>query len=318
MWFHGTESFSELLNFGDYQYKMIRSADFYRFIRKELSDNSNVCFSQSEIYSINSETAFVKTENGEYAAKGFVFDSFTRKTYDNPKYQNLWQHFVGWTIETEKEVFAPNEATLFDFRVEQKGECRFIYILPFSAKRALIEYTIFSDNLPEKSEYEFYLKDYISRILKTESYKILEIESGVIPMSDEPHAPMPSAKVIRIGTAGGYVKPSTGYSFTRTQNYLQNLVAGIENPSSALNTPHSLWKSYLDSVLLNVLRTKKHSAPDIFTQLFKQNETMQMLKFLDEETSFAEDLRIMKTVPLAPFTKAAIEESSKLIMRTEN
>lgn len=343
LWFYGTQNFSELLDFGDYEYKMIRAVDFYRFIRKELSENPNVSFLQTEIQSINSEKAVVQTEKGEFAAKEFVFDSFTRKTYDDPKYQNLRQHFVGWTIETDKDVFAPSEATLFDFRVDQKEECRFVYILPFSAKQALLEYTIFSDNLPEKSEYEFYLKDYISRILKTKNYKILETESGVIPMSDEPHMQMPSPKIIRIGTAGGYVKPSTGYSFARTQKYLQNLVENLEISDLKLNSPDSRslksgnlqhtafdprlktqdsrlkkWKAYLDSVLLNVLRTKKHVAADVFTQLFKRNETTQVLKFLDEETSFAEDFRIMQSVPLAPFTKAAIEEASKFIIRAKN
>jgi hypothetical protein len=39
------------------------------------------------------------------------------------------------------------------------------------------------------------------------------------------------------------------------------------------------------------------------------------LKFLDEETSLSEDLQIMKTVPLAPFTKAAIETVVKKITR---
>ena len=77
--------------------------------------------------------------------------------------------------------------TLFDFRVEQKNECRFIYILPFSATKALVEFTVFSDNILEKREYEFYLKNYLAEVLKIENYKILETETGVIPMSDEPH-----------------------------------------------------------------------------------------------------------------------------------
>jgi lycopene beta-cyclase len=318
LWFHGTGNFSELLNFGEYEYKMIRAVDFYAFIRKELSCNPNISFLQSEIQSMHIETAFVKTANGEFLAKEYVFDSLTRKDYDNPKYQNLWQHFVGWKIETDENVFTPDQATLFDFRVEQKGECRFIYILPFSPNKALLEYTVFSDNLLEKNEYEFYLKDYISRVLKTENYKVIEIESGVIPMSDEPHIQMPSPKIIRIGTTGGYVKPSTGYSFARTQRYLQKLVANLEAQHSALGTRHSFWKMYLDSVLLNVLRTKKHSAADVFTQLFKRNETEQVLKFLDEETNLSEDLRIMRSVPLAPFIKAALEEAPKLINRTGN
>ncbi len=267
---------------------------------------------QSEIISV--ENGIVKTSEDEFSANEFVFDSFTRKTYDNPKFQNLFQHFRGWLVETENEIFNRREPTLFDFRVEQKGECRFIYILPFSASKALVEFTVFSDNILEKQEYEENLKTYLADILKIGNYKILETETGVIPMSDEPHEQFPDEKTVRIGTSGGYVKPSTGYSFKRTQDFLQKIVKDLENSNFKFqisNFKFQNWKNYLDSVLLDVLLNKKHPADDVFTSLFSKNATEKVLKFLDEETSVREDLRIMKTVPLAPFAKAAIETAMK-------
>ena len=291
---------------------MIRAVDFYEFVFDKIKPNPNFTFLQSEIISI--ENAKVKTVNGEFLADELVFDSFTRKTYDDPKYQNLFQHFHGWLIETENNSFNPNEPKLFDFRVEQKNECRFIYILPFSTKKALVEFTVFSDNMLAKTEYEENLKKYLADILKIESYKILETEAGVIPMSDEPHEQFPDEKIVRIGTSGGYVKPSTGYSFKRTQNILQKIVKDLEKPKTKNQKPktkNQKWKSFLDSVLLDVIRTKKHAADDVFTALFSKNPTDKVLKFLDEETSVKEDFKIMKTVPLAPFTKAAIETALK-------
>lgn len=305
--FYGTRGFSEVLDLGEYKYKMIRAADFYKFAFDKIELNPNFEFIQSEIISIENET--ITTANGEFFANELVFDSFTRKTYDDPKFHNLFQHFHGWLVETETNVFNEREPTLFDFRIAQKSECRFIYILPFSATKALIEFTVFSDNILEKTEYEENLKSYLADVLKIENYKILETEAGIIPMSDEPHQRFPAEKQIRIGTSGGYVKPSTGYSFKRTQNILRKLVIDLENGKrtrhSALSTER--WKMYLDSVLLNVLLTKKHPADDVFTALFSKNKTDLVLKFLDEKTSLKEDLQIMKTVPLAPFTKAAIE-----------
>jgi lycopene beta-cyclase len=130
-------------------------------------------------------------------------------------------------------------------------------------------------------------------------------------MSDEPHEEFPAQKTIRIGTAGGYVKPSTGYSFQRTQRRLQQLVENLENhiPNPKSQIPN--WKGYLDSVLLNVFLAKKHPADDVFTCLFAKNKPEQILKFLDEDTTFAEDLRIMKTVPRTAFTKAAVRTAVK-------
>jgi lycopene beta-cyclase len=310
VWFHGTQKFSEYLNLENYTYKMIRAVDFYEFVFSQIKENSNFTFLEAEISAIENDV--VQTNQGEFRASEFVFDSFTRKSYDNPKYQNLWQHFLGWTIEVDEAKFNPNEPTLFDFRVEQNNECRFAYILPITENKALIEFTVFSDNLLPQIEYEENLHKYITETVEIRSYKICETEYGVIPMSDEPHEEFPAEKIIRIGTAGGYVKASTGYSFQRTQRRLRGLVEDLgEGRRAKVKGRRAKWKDYLDSVLLNVLLTKKHSADDVFTHLFRHNKTTQVLKFLDEDTSLVEDLRIMRSVPIVPFTKAAIEVLGK-------
>ena len=303
-WFHGTSNFSELLSLENYQYKMIRAIDFYEFIIPKLKSNSKIQFLQADILEVKDDS--VKTSEDEFIASKFIFDSFTRKAYDNPKYHNLWQHFLGWTVETNEEVFNSNEPTLFDFRVEQNDECRFVYVMPISEKKALIEFTVFSDNLIEREEYEANMKTYISDIIEIENYQIKDTEFGIIPMSDEPHNELIDSKIVRIGTAGGYVKASTGYSFRRTQERLKQLVKNLTN-NQKLDSKNRKWKSYMDSVLLNVLQFKKHSADDVFTHLFKFNSATEVLRFLDEDTSFAEDLKIMRSVPISPFTKAAVE-----------
>lgn len=307
-WFHGTRDFSELLELEKYEYKMIRAIDFYEFVIPKLKQNPNVTFVQADISAVQND--LVITDKGEFIADEYVFDSWTRKKYDNVKYHNLWQHFLGWEIETNENVFNADEPTLFDFRVEQKNECRFIYILPIAENRALIEFTIFSDNLIKREEYKENLRKYILEVLKVEKYKIKETEFGVIPMSDEPHEEFPNPKTIRIGTSGGYVKPSTGYSFQRTQRRLQKLVETLSKNKKPMPVDRK-WKNYLDSVLLDVMQSKKHSVNDVFTYLFEKNGAMQVLKFLDEDTSLSEDLRIMRTVPILPFSKAALSVGFK-------
>ncbi len=306
--FFGNKQFNEILDFGNYEYKMIRAADFYQFILDQIAGNPHIEFVQTTIKSIENDT--IQSADGTFRARQYIFDSFTRQSYDNPKHQNLWQHFLGWTIETEADFFDPQTATLFDFRVEQNDECRFVYTMPTNSRRALVEFTIFSDNILPPDEYEFHLRKYLADVLKIKQYKITETENGVIPMSDAPHDEFPAEKTIRIGTSGGYVKPSTGYSFYNTQKKLQKLVEVLERnqkPQKTNNLARSHWKKYLDSVLLNVLRTKKVAAHEVFKHLFQNNPTERVLKFLDEETNLAEDLQVMKTVPLKPFVRAAIE-----------
>jgi lycopene beta-cyclase len=312
VWFHGTDSFSQFLDLEDYTYKMIRGIDFYNFVIPILEQRPNITFLQADILDV---TETVKTNKGDFFASELVFDSSFRSNYDNPKYHNMLQHFKGWVIETAKPVFKVNEPTLFDFRTEQKNELRFIYVLPHSETKALIEFTIFSDNLITDAEYEFYLKKYIEEtikvddyLIKTDEYQISETEFGIVPMSDEPYEISPMPKVIRIGTSGGYVKASTGYSFQRSQRFLKNLVKSLENNQQITNgLKPNLWKGFLDTVLLNVMLKNRTPQDKVFTAFFKHNRASKVLKFMDEDTSFFEDILFINTVPKPPFIKAAWE-----------
>lgn len=349
VWFYGTENFSQFIDLQDYTYKMIRGIDFYEYIITILKKNVNVTFLQANIEGIEavcgdhwdaqsdsgivtvggdtphglnvSNSPIVKTDKGDFVATEMVFDSFFRSKYNNPKQHNMLQHFKGWVIDTDKPVFKIDEPTLFDFRIDQKDELRFVYVLPYSETKALIEFTIFSDNLIAHEEYEFYLKKYIEETIKVGDYQIKEgeyqiseTEFGVIPMSDEKHEISPMPKVIRIGTSGGYVKASTGYTFQRSQRFLQNLVKTLEvdkNVSNGMKV--NKWKSILDTILLNVMLKKRTPQDGIFTYLFKNNKASRILKFLDEDTSFLEDLLVVNSVPKLPFIKAAWQVLSKKI-----
>jgi lycopene beta-cyclase len=87
VWFHGTDNFSEFLDLDEYEYKMIRAIDFYEFVFTKINQNPNVTFQQADVLEIISSEnqAIVKTDQGEFSATDFIFDSLTRKTYDNPQ-----------------------------------------------------------------------------------------------------------------------------------------------------------------------------------------------------------------------------------------
>jgi lycopene beta-cyclase len=310
----GNERLLELAPSG-IEYKMIRALDFYRFVIPKLEANPAFDLLRADITRVGD--GFVETSSGRFDAVEWIFDSVTARTYSDPRDNNLLQHFYGKVIEVDSDVFASGSATLFDFRVPQSGECRFVYVLPGSARRALVEFTVFSRGLLAENEYEESLERYIREVLGVSKYRSVEEERGVIPMSDAPHDTRPSAKVVRIGTAGGYVKPSTGYSFRRTQQRLLSIVKALESgsPVPDFRSVRSRWKMLLDSVFLNVLGTGKHQASDVFDKLFARNPPQRVLEFLDERTGFAADLRLMSSVPLLPFIRAALEEVPGLFRR---
>ena len=304
--FHGT-TLSGLLDMGDYRYKMLRGIDFYAFIYKHLAQFPNVEIRQATVNRIKDtvQGGFVIADDEPLMAD-YVFDSTFALNLAEPENHNLLQHFKGWVITTEKSCFDVTRPRMMDFRVAQHNDCRFVYVLPFDQKTALVEFTLFNKTLLTDAEYEADLRQYISQYLDTGAYQVGETEFGVIPMSDVPTKENPSEHIIRIGTSGGYTKASTGYTFLRTQTYLRDLVQNLAQTGKP-HRPKSWFEGrfkFYDSIMLNVLENNRYPANDMFTLLYEHNTPSQVFKFLDENTSFSEELRVMWSMPKGPFTKA--------------
>lgn len=307
VYFYGSQGFEKKLDLGEYSYKWIKGLDFYNFVKSDLAANPNIAFLTTTVERLTdtADGGFVITEAGEFIAD-YIFDSVTPLKMDNGKRHNMLQHFKGWEITTSKPVFDPTCPVMMDYRVGQEGTgVRFGYVLPISENRALVEYTLFSDKLLTPEEYERELHTYIRDCLRIEDFAIEAEEFGVIPMTDELPETVPRSHVIRIGTSAGYVKASSGYAFTRTQHFTQELVRQLltaGKPLPAQKTVRKVFKRLLDSTLLNVLLEKRHPGDEVFTRLYQRNPTPRLLAFMDEDTSFWDDLRTMSTVPLWPFT----------------
>lgn len=295
---------AQKLDMGDYQYKLIRGADFYDFVVAELKKHEGIEWLKDSVRNIKEDTegAIVETQTGELLKATYVFDSTYKLDLTLRYNHNLLQHFKGYLIQTEKPCFDSALPVMMNFNIEQKGDCRFIYILPFDEHKALVEYTLFSETLLATDEYDTELDKFITGQLCT-SYKIINEELGAIPMSDVDTEEYPSKHVVRIGTSGGYTNPSTGYTFQNTQRKLKKIVETMEetgSPKVKENWFHKRFKFYA-SVLLNVLEQRRHPAADIFASLYSKNPPARVFSFLDGDTGLWEELKFMNTVPKVKF-----------------
>ena len=181
-----SSSYSSLIDLSQYYYKMIRSIDFYQYVLKEAEKHTNIFFKYGNIEAVGNEgnNGLIIIDGERYTAD-FVFNSilFNKPTVPAGKYY-LLQHFKGFVIEIKEPAFNPAEATLMDFRVSQHNGTTFMYVLPFSQNRALVEYTLFTKNLLGENEYNTALHDYILSFLHIKDYTIEEQEFGVIPMTN--------------------------------------------------------------------------------------------------------------------------------------
>ena len=152
--FFGSKGFSETIEIDPYQYKMIRSSGFYDFLWTSIQLKSNFSFFEDTIESFKEVENVVEVITKTSTFTGCqLFNSLPNPSvYDiQVKYPVLQQHFLGWFVETSEEIFDDSVATFMDFKVPQNDSTRFMYVLPISRKQALLEYTLFSKELLDKS-----------------------------------------------------------------------------------------------------------------------------------------------------------------------
>ena len=307
-----TPGFEKVLHLDPYRYRMVRSGDFYTFVNAALAARP-----QQFTRLAGSVTALAEAPDGHGAvatlADGqqimarYVFDSRLPKLVRNPaRHRYLEQHFLGWEIETDDDVFDTETVQFMDFRVPQHEQTRFVYSLPFTPRRALVEFTVFSAQVLQKAEYEAELRTYLTSHLGGKPYRIVAEEGGSIPMTDHPLPARLSVHILHLGTRAGRSKPSTGYTFARVQRHTARLVAALAATGHPPQDPTGdKWQFHLfDTLLLDIMQRRGESTRDIFRQLFERNPVQRIFRFLDEETSWAENLQVMNSVSPGPFMRS--------------
>ncbi len=294
------------LSLSPYKYKMVRSLDFYKDAKSTLSKKPNFHFVIDDVIDTNEkDLVTIKTKGKSYTAN-HVFDSRIDSAFFNKKdnYTRINQHFKGWTIEVDRDVFNPDRFTMMDYRIKDGNQTTFTYILPFSTKKALVEFTYFTPETVDDSTYDIYLKKYLSDILKIEDYTITEVETGNIPMTNFPFQKGSTKHITKIGTAGGWVKGSTGYSFKHTEKKVLKIIKNLKQNNLPSKGLYNKKYAFYDKVFLRVFQDENDKGEWIFEKFYTKNSIETMFEFLDEESSFYKDLKIMNALFSFSFIKA--------------
>jgi len=307
--FFGSKDFTETLDISPYSYKMIRSEKFYHKLWRSIELKSNITFVEDSVktYSEIDNRVKVVTNKSTYFGLKLLNSILDKTVYETQqKYPVLQQHFVGWFVKTKTDCFDDSIATFMDFNVPQNGNTRFMYVLPIDKNIALFEFTLFSKDLLEHSEYEEAIKDYLKE-KKITDFEILEKENGAIPMTSFKFEELNSYNILNIGTAGGWTKASTGYTFYNTSKKTKDLVFFLKNEDdlSVFAKRTKYW--FYDLNLLDVLAKNNEKGSLLFASIFKKVNVKTILKFLGEESSLKEDLKIITSVSPMPFILSIVK-----------
>lgn len=310
---------NQVQSLAPYQYNHISSIDLYNKIQSLCLQANWFTFKAFvEEIKADEEGPFVIV-NGYKIRSRYVFDSRPPEYTSNHELAvHIYQSFVGWMIETEKDISDPNAFRFMDFEIEQEGFTQFVYVLPFSKNRALVEVTRFGAQVIEKEKCEAILHAYIVHNMGT--YTIQDKEFGCIPMSNVSIRTNPIPGVISIGARSYQIKPSSGYAFKNMYCHANQIVEMIKNNNllqgtKELNSEGRRGRFALyDNLLLDILKNKPTEGKHIFMSLLRRVEMPKVLRFLDEKTNIRDDISIFRNLPwgifLSTFFKRFVHTTS--------
>lgn len=294
----------------EHPYQHVESIDFYNKILKKI-ENHPLCHLHLGVKALNLienlDQVVVKTDQGIFRA-AYVFDS--RPIEDqNPPSKRKWdilmyQHFVGWQIQTSKPIFDPETPVLMDFDLPQKKVTQFFYVLPFSETQALIENIYFSSDLMKQEEYENELKAYIEKRYPHLNYEVTYREFGKLPMSTIPTKIQESARLFNIGMRGGYIKPSSGYAFLAIQKSSEEMAYAFAFNRKMPPRARPLFQQLLDEILLILIKNHPNYSADLFYNFFTKTPFNSLLNILSDRATILDLIKVFPAIPFYPLANS--------------
>ena len=123
-------------------------------------------------------------------------------------------------------------------------------------------------------------------------------------MTDFPFENESSKHITKIGTAAGWVKGSTGYSFKHTEKKVSKIIENLKLNFRTTKDLNNKKYQFYDAIFLKVLKDENDKGEWVFEQFYSKNSVETMFKFLDEDSSFFEELKIMQSLFSFSFIKA--------------
>ena len=244
----------------------------------------------------------VNSSEGNFYSK-YIVDSRPKIEKNEIKSAYIQQAFIGSEIEVKSNYFNKYEATIMSFS-KNKKETEFIYQLPFTKKRALVETTLFS----KKPDLKKLQQKHTRNLKKYGDYKILKGERGIIPMALI--EAKKNKRIMKVGMAAGMVRASSGYSMRKIANWVlghkgktlkkNNLLSFSYSPNPLLD--------FFDKIFLAVLKNHPNKSPNLFINLFEKSSHKSLIKFLSDTPSWKDNLNVVLSMPKKLMLKTVFKQ----------
>ena len=308
-WSLMTQQGHYLMDQSFYQYCSVRSEKLSALALESTSRQENIdILFNCGVASIDVEdNEFIITTSNETLIAKQIID--TRPPALSSNHQGLLQCFYGEEIMLSAAIFEPSIVKLMDQLCYSELGIEFVYILPFSANHALVEFTCFSIDIIDKEILKERFAKIIKNIVKEHDYEVVRTEHAVLPMySIDKNRHNSQRNLIYGGIAGGAMRTSTGYSFLSSQRWAKKCARALtqrtELNAAALVSINSLYQQ-MDAIMLRVLRTDMQTGVIIFERMFKRVKAERFARFMTEQATLVDLLSVIWAMPKWKFLCAA-------------
>jgi len=220
----------------------------------------------------------------------------------------MWQSFVGYEIEVEGQQFIEDQLVLMDFDSNFKEGLAFIYCLPTSKSKALIEYTVFSEELFVAEQLTERLLEKVNEYTKNAGYKVVRKEAGILPMGHRLIEQKDDPTYLFAGLFAGAARPSSGYAFQRIQNWAKECAFELKNKHQLKKFKKDVWiQKWMDLLFITVIKKNPTIGAKVFVELFKNCDVRTVANFMSDHSSLWDKLKIVTSLPALPFLLAIPE-----------
>ena len=298
-----------VLDCGSTPYHMLAAQDFYAAALTSIRAQPNIELRLGTSVhgepSRRDETWNIKTSAGNFSARSLV--DTRPQQLPRPGGATLWQSFYGKEIECSAAVFDPLALDLMNFLQPDARHVPFVYVLPVTSTRALIEVTVFGAAPLAPQQLSAQLDAAIAQRVGAASFTTLRSEHGILPMGLL-NLPKPGDKSrANAGVMAGGARPSTGYAFQRIQRWASECADAVVKTGQPLpHRPDPLPLRVMDRIFLDVLRADPERGGAIFFSLFSGADPARVIRFLSGQAGVVDSLAVVAAMPVLPFLKSAL------------
>lgn len=299
-------------------YQYLRSADFYQACCDSIAANDAVQLhlGQSVQTVVPVTAGWQITTNTQTFVAREVVDT-RPPPLEQRSQATLQQVFLGVEIELATPTQAATDSVelMTDMRLVN-GEFCFTYVLPYSPTRLLVEVTFFARTIPDMAVLETTLNELLAARGWSDA-RIVRRESASLPMglpgvADKPGQP------VQAGMSGGALRASSGYGFLRIQRWAKRCAAHYLATGGVVGHPKpGIGWQWMDQLFLDVIAHEPALAPDLFDRLLGRTEPARFVRFMNDEATLLDCLKVIGCLPKRPFLRALVKRViSKRLLAT--